>query len=141
MGFWMADPRAPFPTEARPGRCTQGCKCDYFGATDRLFKKAQIAWLTLRRRPASGSELSIYVPSQHAAPSDRGESIGCLYPVLRAVVLFAVSLFRYSLRPVELLVPLGGSDRGNYPADGDFYSRAFHGSVTLPAVGYSYGGN
>jgi len=27
------------------------------------------------------------------------------------------------------------------PADGDFYSRASGGSVTLPAAGYDYGGN
>src|SRR5439155_12942976 len=30
---------------------------------------------------------------------------------------------------------------GRRPADGDFYSRAFGGSVTLPVVGYNYDGN
>ena len=37
--------------------------------------------------------------------------------------------------------PPGGSDRALRPANGGFYSRAFHRSVTLPVVGYNYGGN
>jgi len=35
------------------------------------------------------------------------------------------------LRPAELLASLTG----------DFYFRAFNGSVTLPVAGYDYGGN
>jgi hypothetical protein len=37
--------------------------------------------------------------------------------------------------------PLGGSDRIFLPATQGFYFRAFDGAVTLPAAGYSYGGN
>ena len=44
-----------------------------------------------------------------------------------------------SLRPVHLLVPLADLT-GHYPADRDFYSRAFGESVTLLTVGYNYGG-
>jgi len=38
--------------------------------------------------------------------------------------------------------PPGGSDRDSvFPANEDFYSRAFDGSVALPAAGYDYDGN
>jgi hypothetical protein len=49
--------------------------------------------------------------------------------------------FAASLRPVELLAPLYGSDQEFPPANGDFYSRASGESVALLAVGYNYGGN
>ena len=41
------------------------------------------------------------------------------------------------LRPVRLLAPLDGSDRGS-PATGGFYIQASDGSVTLPVAGYDY---
>ena len=49
--------------------------------------------------------------------------------------------FAASLRPVELLAPLYGSDQAFLPANGDFYTRAFDALVTLHVVGYDYGGN
>jgi hypothetical protein len=82
------------------------------------------------RRPASGSVLSLCIPSRHAVLYDRGESIGCLCPVPSPMTLaftkastvrhsrvppssasdgtliFAASLVRSSLRPVELLASL-----------------------------------
>jgi hypothetical protein len=82
------------------------------------------------RRPASGSVLSLSVPSRHAVLYDRGESIGCSCPVPSPTALafaeasparhsqvppssasdgtliFAASLVRYPLRPVELLASL-----------------------------------
>jgi hypothetical protein len=46
-----------------------------------------------------------------------------------------------TLRPVELLASLADlTGLYSLPANGDFYSRAFHGSVTLPVVGYNCGG-
>ena len=48
--------------------------------------------------------------------------------------------FAASLRPVELLAPLYGSDQEFPPANGDFYSRASGESVALLVVGYNYGG-
>ena len=82
------------------------------------------------KRPASGSVLSLCIPSRHAVLYDRGESIGCLCPVPSPTALafaeastarhsqvppssasdgtliFAASLVRYSLRPVDLLATL-----------------------------------
>jgi hypothetical protein len=108
--------------------------------------------------------LSLRVPARHAVLYDRGESIGCSCSVPSPMTLaFAQSQeARHSrvtrhplqtgecfrgftgsllLRPVELLAPLGGSDRASCPANEDFYSQAFDGSVTLSVVGYNYGGN
>ena len=85
------------------------------------------------RRPASGSVLSLHVPSRHAILYDHGEPIGCLRPVPSPTALaftrleqlgtpkypiirfrwdgdFVVSWFAichlHSLRPDELLAPL-----------------------------------
>ena len=108
--------------------------------------------------------LSLYIPSPHAALYDRGEFIGCTCPVPSPMTLafakslkarhsrnshhpfpmgdgFAATLVHYSLRPVELLAPLYGSDREFRPANGDFYSRASGESVALLVDGYNYGGN
>ncbi len=116
------------------------------------------------RRPASGSVLSLCVPSRPAVLCDRGEFIGCSCSVPSPTTLaFAVSpparhsrVYRHPLRTGESIsrlprvrccyglsscLPPGGSDRACRPADGDFYSRAFGGSVTLPVVGYNYGRN
>jgi hypothetical protein len=112
----------------------------------------------------SGSVLSLHIPSRHAIFYDRGEPIGCFCPISSPMALaFARSraarhsqvppssasdgtrftrLFSsLALRPVEWLASLADLT-GSYflPANGDFYSRAFHGSVTLPVVGYNYGG-
>ena len=91
---------------------------------------------SMPRRPASGSVLSLCVPSRHAVLYDHGESVGCLCSVPSPTALafteastvrhsqvppssasdgtliFAGSPLRYSLRPVELLASLGGSERG-----------------------------
>ena len=108
--------------------------------------------------------LSLYLPSPHAALYDRGEFISCTRSVPSPMTLaFAESLkarhsrnshhpfpmgmvsrlhwFAASLRPVELLAPLYGSDQAFLPANGDFYSRASGESVTLLVVGYNYGSN
>ena len=115
------------------------------------------------RRPASGSVLSLCVPSRHAVLCDRGEFIGCSCSVPSPTTLaFALSpparhsrVYRHPLRTGESIsrlprfavatacrvaCPLAVLT-GRRPADGDFYSRAFGGSVTLPVVGYNYGGN
>jgi hypothetical protein len=113
----------------------------------------------------SGSVLSLYLPSPHAALYDRGKFIGCTRSVPSPMTLaFAKSLMaRHSRNPhhpfpmggwfrgftgslfrcgrVELLAPLYGSDQDFPPANGDFYSRASGESVTLLVVGYNYGGN
>ena len=53
---------------------------------------------------------------------------------------FGASLIRYPLRPADLLASLADLT-GLSPANGDFYTRAFSGSVTLPVVEHNYGGN
>jgi hypothetical protein len=114
------------------------------------------------RRPASGSVLSLRVPSQHAVLYDRGESVGCLRPVPSPTILaftrtrmarhsqgFPSSAsdgtnfrrFTGSLATAcRIACPPGGSDRAFHPAIGGFYSRAFDESVALLVVGYN-GGN
>jgi hypothetical protein len=120
------------------------------------------------RRPTSGSVLSLLTPSRHAILYDPEESIGCLRPVPSPTAL-AFTRFRavrhsrvphhplpmgrcfrgFLVRYLPLAFatacrfarPPGGSDRVFLPANGDFYFRAFDGSVTLPAARYDYGGN
>ncbi len=87
------------------------------------------------RHSASGSELSLQVPSQHVALLFPGEPVACSYPVLqqpvspspasplgsalsslhsnplRVVLYFGVFWFAHSLQPAELLASPGGPDR------------------------------
>jgi hypothetical protein len=116
------------------------------------------------RRPASGSVLSLYIPSPHAALFDRGEFIGCTCSVPSPMTsAFAQSPWARHSQNSHHPFPMGGwfrgftgsllaaacrvacppdgSDRAIRPANGDFYSRASSESVTLLAVGYNYGGN
>ena len=114
------------------------------------------------RRPASGSVLSLLVPSWHAALYDPGELIGDFCPVNLHDMAFAPlawarrsrwphhpflmglrfrgftgSLFAAACQVVSLL---DGSDRGFPPGRRDIYTRASDGSVTLSAAEYGYGG-
>jgi hypothetical protein len=110
------------------------------------------------RRPASGSVLSMLVPSRHAVLYDRGESIGCLCPVPSPTALaftetstvrhsqvppspapdgtliFAASPVSYSLRPVGLLAPLADLT-GCYPSQPRLLLPGFRWAVTLPIAG------
>ena len=110
------------------------------------------------RRPASGSGLSLHIPSWHAALSDPGEfdhrffpdnDVGMAFAEIRparhsrrsrnpfhAGHVFGATGFTHLLRPVRLLAPLYGSDQ--LPANGGFYFQAFNGSVALPVAGYDY---
>ena len=112
------------------------------------------------RRPPSGSELSLLIPSWHAALSDHGESdidifqnfdadiglrrmtTGSALPTLPQSVPRGRSIswlhWFASLQPARLLAPLYGSDWDTSPATGDFYFQAFNGSVFLPVAGYNY---
>ena len=96
------------------------------------------------RRPASGSELSLLIPSWHAVLSDPGEfdidiqNIRCRHwpspidhrlstpdtPAIRFTrgTSFGASRFTHLLRPVRLLAPLYGSDWNAQPS-GTFTSR------------------
>src|SRR6266699_7300397 len=87
------------------------------------------------RRPASGSELSLYILSWHAVPYDPGESDHRQFqtamsawpsprvdrlgtpkdPAIRSTreVNFEATWFAHSLRPARLLAPLYGSDRNH----------------------------
>ena len=112
----------------------------------------------------SGSVLSLYLPSPHAALYDRGKFISCFRSVPSPMTLaFAESpLARHSQNShhpfpmggwfrgytgsllaaaCRVACPPDGSDQAFRLADGDFYSRASGESVTLLAVGYNYGGN
>ena len=116
------------------------------------------------KRPASGSMLSLLVPSQHAALYDRGEFVGCLRSVPSPTMLAFTGIrtarhsqgspssasdgtnFRgftgsLSATACQVACPFGGSDRVFIPAVRGFYSRAFVDSVTFLAAGYNYGGN
>jgi hypothetical protein len=110
------------------------------------------------RRPASGSGLSLSIPSWHAilyrprglqhrqfqtttltSPSPRDQRLGI--PNIPAIRFtrgnhFGASQFTHSLRPASLLAPLYGSDQ--FLAVGGFYFQASGVSVTLPAAGYDY---
>ena len=110
------------------------------------------------RRPASGSGLSLLIPSWHAVLSDPGvldptyPEIRCRHwpspndhrlgtpdtPAIRSAraVDFVASLvrFRYSLPGCS--PPC--TDQTGTPSLGDFYFQAFNGSVSLPVAGYNY---
>src|SRR5713226_7248595 len=110
------------------------------------------------RRPASGSGLSLLIPSWHAVLSDPGESdidiqnfdadiglrrmtTGSALPRLPQSVprgrsiswlhWFASATACQVARPPVRI-------RLERPAFGDFYFQAFNGSVSLPVAGYNY---
>ncbi len=68
------------------------------------------------RRPQSGSELSLHIPSRHVAVCDPGESVGCSSPVPSPTTLaFAhSSRARHSRLPHHHPLPMGPTFRG-YP--------------------------
>ena len=110
------------------------------------------------RRPASGSELSLHIPSWHAVLSDPGEfnidiqkfdadiglrrmTTGSALPTLPQSVprgqsiswlhwFASATACRVARPPVRI--------RLERPAFGDFYFQAFNGLVTLPVAGYNY---
>ena len=111
------------------------------------------------RRPTSGSELSLLIPSWHAILSDPGEFDIVLSkltmptwsspqanrlntpntPAIRFMRAsnFGASLVRNCYGLPVCSPPLVGSD-GIAPASGGFYFQAFDGSVALPIAGYDY---
>jgi hypothetical protein len=116
------------------------------------------------RRPASGSVLSLCVPSRPAVLYLCGESIGCSCPVPSPTTLAFAERVRlgtpkypqhplpmgrwFSRLPGSLFATAcrvaglpGGPDRVFPPTNRGVYSRAFDGSVTLPAAEYNYSGN
>ena len=110
------------------------------------------------RRPASGSELSLRIPSWHAALSDPEESdidvqnfdadiglrrmtTGSALPTLPQSVPRGQSIswlhwFAYATACRVARPPV--RIRLGRPAFGDFYFQAFNGLVTLSAAGYNY---
>src|SRR5262249_29974963 len=111
------------------------------------------------RRPASGSGLSLLIPSWHAALSDLGEfdhrfdpEHRCRHwpslwtkglgtpnnPAIRFArgTVFAATLVRYCYGLSGCWPPC--TDLTSLPANGGFYFQAFDGSVTLPVAGYNY---
>ena len=111
------------------------------------------------RRPTSGSELSLHIPSWHAVPYVPGEigivliqffnsDIGLRRDLSGSALPFILpsvsSRARVSgltgspsLRPVRSLAPLTDLT-GISPSHRGFYIQAFHGLVTLPAAGDNY---
>ena len=111
------------------------------------------------RRPASGSGLSLTIPSWHAALYDPGEfdhrygpELRCRHglrrdlsgsalpksPAIRFTRGTSFGASRFTLlRPARLLAPLYGSNRYS-PAPEGFYFQASNGLVTLPVAGYNY---
>src|SRR5262249_1153967 len=111
------------------------------------------------RRPASGSGLSLLIPSWHAALSDLGEfdhrfgpEHRCRHwpslwtkglgtpnnPAIRFArgTVFAATLVRDCYGLSGCWPPC--TDLTSLPANGGFYFQAFDGSVTLPVAGYNY---
>src|SRR5262245_34629259 len=111
------------------------------------------------RRPASGSGLSLLIPSWHAALSDLGEFVHRFRPEHRrrhwpsswtkelgtpnspAIrftrgTVFAATLVRDCYGLSGCWPPC--TDLTGLPANGGFYFQAFDGSVTLPVAGYNY---
>ncbi len=110
------------------------------------------------RRPASGSGLSLRIPSWHAVLSDPGESdidiqnfdadiglrrmtSGSALPIIPQSVprgrsiswlhwFASATACQVACPPVRI--------RLERPAFGDFYFQAFNGSVSLPVAGYDY---
>ena len=110
------------------------------------------------RRPASGSELSLRIPSWHAALSDPEESdidiqnfdadiglrrmtTGSALPTLPQSVPHGRSIswlhWFASATACQVARP-PARIRLERPAFGDFYFQAFNGSVSLPVAGYNY---
>ena len=111
------------------------------------------------RRPASGSELSLHIPSWHAVLSDPGgvqhryvPELRCRHGLRRLTTGSALPKFPQSV-PRGLLIswlhwfasatacqvarpPV--RIRLDRPAFGDFYFQAFNGSVSLSVAGYNY---
>src|SRR5262245_3761441 len=111
------------------------------------------------RRPASGSGLSLLIPSWHAALSDLGEfdhrfgpEHRCRHwpspwtkglgtpnnPAIRFTrgTVFAATLVRDCYGLSGCWPPC--TDLTSLPANGGFDFQAFDGSVTLPVAGYDY---
>src|SRR5271167_1076739 len=112
------------------------------------------------RRPPSGSELSLLIPSWHAALSDHGESDIDIFQNFDADIGLRRMTTGSALPTLPQSVPRGRSISwlhwfasatacqvacppvrirlGYSPAIGDFYFQAFNGSVSLPVAGYNY---
>ena len=111
------------------------------------------------RRPASGSELSLLIPSWHAVLSDHGESDIDIFQNFDADIGLRRMTTGSALPTLPQSVPRGRSIswlhwfasatacqvacppvriRLGRPAFGDFYFQAFNGSVSLPVAGYNY---
>jgi hypothetical protein len=130
-------------------------------AAERLIRNA-FAVPTRPRRPTSGSGLSLSAPSLHVVLKDPGVPIDCTCPapsstasaftlegrVRRLPTLpsnpfhegrkdFGTTCFAFATTCKVARLP-DGSDPTR--ANGDFYARAFDGSVALPAAGYDYDG-
>jgi hypothetical protein len=108
------------------------------------------------RRPASGSELSLYILSWHAVFCDPGKSEHRQFqtamsawpspqvnrlgtpkdPAIRFTreVHFGAASFTHSLRPARLLAPLYGSDRYSGRPPGTFTSRLSTGRSPFPLL-------
>jgi hypothetical protein len=111
------------------------------------------------RRPASGSELLLHIPSWHAALSNPGKSDIDIFQNFDANIGLRRMTTGSALPTLPQSVPRGRSIswlhwfasatacqvarppvriRLERPALGDFYFQAFNGSVSLPVAGYDY---
>jgi hypothetical protein len=98
------------------------------------------------RRPATGSALYLTDLSQHVVPYVPGEPLAACIQFLRVAHLPSPGTIRLGTPDVKqcrgLLIYHCYDLLGCLPPfSGDFYFRAFNGLVTLPVVGYNYGGN
>jgi len=111
------------------------------------------------RRPVSGSELSLRIPSRHAVPCVPGEieivliqfldsdiglhrdlsgsALPFILPSVSSRARISGLTGSHSLRPVRSLAPLTDLTRIS-PGHRGFYIQAFHESVTLLAAGHHY---
>jgi hypothetical protein len=107
--------------------------CDAFAVRERLGDPRAVPRFRLSILPSMSSSTSPGSRPLHVSSSFTVRF--CLRRRVRgsALPMLAISGLTGSplLRPAELLASLTG----------DFYFRAFNGSVTLPVAGYHYGGN
>jgi hypothetical protein len=164
VGFYSA-PGALAPVRVMLSRSINACRPHpTYSPAHRDFAVSATYTRCLRcagapRRPASGSELSLHIPSRHAvlyAPGEieirfiqitdfdiglrrdlSGSALPVILPSASSRARFRGFLIRISLRPVQLLASLDGSDRDSLSHRG-FYVQAFHESVSLLAAGYHY---
>jgi hypothetical protein len=107
-----------FPIRQVPSRCTENC-CSFMGSVHFFLGPGWVEEFECTAiEPLHQFEVMLPMGNDFRGFTDSLSATAC----------------RFARLP-------GGSRLGFPPANGDFYTRAFSGSVTLPVVEHNYGGN